>query len=62
MEAHLSIITCEKCGEPMEKVQPVLVVAEGEITEAAEEDLTFLGSCVRYACHLSCWDSVGGSE
>jgi hypothetical protein len=41
----------------MEKGQPVLVIAEGNITESGNE-LTFQGSCVRYACHLNCWDGV----
>ena len=55
MEAHLGVTTCDKCGKPMEKGQPILVIAEGSITESGEE-LTFQGSCVRYACHLDCWD------
>jgi len=58
MEACLGVTTCDKCGEPMERGQPILVIAEGSITEAGEE-LAFEGSCVRYACHLDCWDGVG---
>jgi len=55
MEAHLGVTTCDKCGKSMEKGQPILVIAEGSITES-REGLTFCGSCVRYACHLDCWD------
>lgn len=29
MEAHLGIITCDKCREPMKKAQNIIVVAEG---------------------------------
>lgn len=57
MEAHLGVTTCDKCQEPMTKGQPVLVIAEGNIAESSD-NLTFHGSCVRYACHLSCWDGV----
>ena len=57
MEAHLGVITCDKCGELMEKGQNVLVVAEGMITKSGDE-LDFQGSSVRYACHLDCWDGV----
>ena len=55
MEARLGITTCDKCGELMRESQPIIVIAEGNITESAEE-LTFQGSCVRYACRLDCWD------
>lgn len=55
MEARLGVTTCDKCGKSMEKGQPILVIAEGSITESREE-LTFQGSCIRYACHLDCWD------
>jgi len=57
MEAHLGVITCDKCRELMKKGQNVLVVTEGVVTESGEE-LDFQGSCVRYACHLDCWDGV----
>jgi len=57
MEARLGVTTCDKCGEPMKKGQNVLVVAEGDITKSGDE-LDFQGSCVRYACHLDCWDGV----
>jgi len=57
MEAHLGVTTCDKCGEPMNKGQNILVVTEGVITESGDE-LDFQGSCVRYACHLTCWDGV----
>jgi len=57
MEAHLGVITCDKCGELMEKGQNVLVVAEGVILNS-DNELDFQGSCVRYACHLGCWDGV----
>ena len=57
MEARLGVTTCDKCGEPMKKGQNILVVAEGAITESGVE-LDFQGSCVRYACHLDCWDGV----
>ncbi len=57
MEARLGVITCDKCGELMEKGQNVLVVAEGKIINSNNE-IDFQGSCVRYACHLDCWDGV----
>ena len=57
MEARLGVTTCDKYGEPMKKGQNVLVVAEGDITKSGDE-LDFQGSCVRYACHLDCWDGV----
>jgi len=57
MEARLGITTCDKCGEPMKKGKNVLVVAEGDITKSGDE-LDFQGSCVRYACHVDCWDGV----
>jgi len=55
LRAHLGVIICDKCREPMKGGQPILVIAEGNITESGDE-LTFEGSCVRYACHLDCWD------
>jgi len=61
MEAHLGIITCDKCGEPMKKGQNILIVAEGTITKS-EDELDFQGSCVRYACHFDCWDGVEEGE
>lgn len=57
MEARLGVTTCDKCGKPMEEGQPVLIIAEGNVTESHDE-LNFQGSCVRYACHLDCWDSI----
>jgi len=57
MKAHLGVTTCDKCGELMKKEQSILVVAEGGITKSGEE-LDFQGSCIRYACHLDCWDGV----
>ncbi len=57
MKAHLGIITCDKCGKPMKKAQNIIVVAEGVISESGDE-LDFQGSCIRYACHLDCWDGV----
>ena len=57
MEAHLGVITCDKCGELMEKGQNVLVVAEGVITKS-DDELDFKGSSVRYTCHLDCWGGV----
>lgn len=57
MEARLRVATCDKCGKVMEKGEPVLILAEGSITESNDE-LTFQGSCVRYACHLDCWDGI----
>ncbi len=61
MKAHLGIINCDKCEEPMTKGQQVLVIAEGVVTESGGE-LDFHGSCVRYACHLDCWDGVEEGE
>jgi len=37
MEAHLGVTTCDKCGKPMEQEQPILVVAEGDVTEPGDE-------------------------
>jgi len=61
MEARLGITTCDKCGKPMEKEQPVLIIAEGVIAES-NCMVTYEGSCVRYACHLDCWDGVEEAE
>lgn len=57
MEACLGVTTCDKCWKLMVEGQPILVVAEGSITKSGDE-LTFQGSCVRYACHLGCWDGI----
>ncbi len=57
MKARLGVTTCDKCGKPMKEGQPILVIAEGSISESNDE-LSFEGSCVRYACHLDCWDGV----
>jgi len=57
MEAILSVTTCDKCRQPMEKDQRILLISEGDITESGEE-LTFKVSLVRYACHLDCWDGI----
>jgi hypothetical protein len=60
MEAKLGVTTCDKCQQPMAKGQPVLIIVEGGITES-DDMLTFRdsrGSCVRYACHLNCWDGA----
>ena len=57
MEACLGVITCDKCREPMKKDQNVLVLAEGAITKS-DNELDFQGSCIRYACHLDCWDGI----
>jgi len=61
MEAHLGIITCDKCGELMTKEQNVIILAEG-IIKNSNDELDFEGSCVRYACHLDCWDGVEENE
>ena len=58
VKTHLGVVTCDKCGDVMQKGQRVLVVAEGAIAEAGEELLTFEQSWIRYACHLDCWDGV----
>jgi hypothetical protein len=57
MEAKLGVITCDKCGEPMKKGQNILVIAEEAVAHSNDE-LDFQGACVRYACHLKCWDGV----
>ena len=59
MEAKLGVTTCDKCHKPMTKGQPVLVIAEGTIAES-NDILTFNGSSIRYACHLTCWDRAEG--
>ena len=56
MKARLGVATCDKCGEAMKEREPILIIAEGNITESGD-DLTFEGSCVRHACHLDCWDN-----
>ncbi len=61
MKARLGVTTCDKCGKLMEKGQTILIVAEGNVTESGEE-LNFQGSCVRYACHLDCWDGFEENE
>ncbi len=61
MEVHLGVVTCDKCGEPMEKGQPVLIIADGIITES-NCVLTFEGSNVRYACHLGCGGDIEEGE
>jgi len=55
MEARLGITKCDKRGNLVEEEQPILVIAEGSVAESGE-GLTFCGSCIRYACHLDCWD------
>ena len=57
MEARLSVITCDKCGEVMREDQNILIIAERVVREA-EPELDFHGTGVRYACHLDCWDGV----
>jgi hypothetical protein len=61
MEAKLGVTTCDKCQEPMTKGQPVIIITEGNITKS-DDTLTFDGSCVQYACHLTCWDGVEESK
>jgi len=61
MEVHLGVVTCDKCGEPMEKGHPVLIIADGVIVES-NCVLTFEGANVRYACHLGCGDCVEEAE
>ncbi len=58
MEAQLSVITCDKCGEPMEAGQRVLVIAGGNIVRERDEFIDFEGDGIRYACHMDCWDGV----
>ncbi|MBI2851143.1 MAG: hypothetical protein HYX80_08920 [Chloroflexi bacterium] len=57
MDARLGVITCDKCGEPMEKGQNVIIITEGKIANSNDEP-DFQGSGVRYACHINCWDNV----
>ena len=57
MEAHLGVITCDKCRKLMKKGQNVLVVVEGMIINS-DDELDFQGSSVRHACHIDCWDGV----
>lgn len=61
MDAFLGVITCDKCGEPMEKGQNIITVTEGQIA-GSNEVLDFQGVAVRYACHIACWDGVKESE
>jgi hypothetical protein len=57
MEAKLGVTTCDKCQKPMEKGQPIVILVEGTITES-NDTLTFDGSCIQYACHLTCSDRI----
>ena len=57
IEAKLGVTTCDKCQEPMTKGQSVIIITEGSITDS-KKDLAYQGSCVRYACHFSCWDEA----
>jgi len=37
----------------------VVVVSEGWIRGPKHKDLiTFWGSCIKYACHLKCWNGI----
>ena len=63
MEASLGVHTCDKCGKQIRRNQQVVVIAEGWIKGPKREGLkTFWGSCVRYACHLDCWNGVEEAE
>jgi hypothetical protein len=57
MNAVLGVKTCDKCDEEMGEGQKVLIIAEGMVSESGDV-LNFHDICVRYACHLSCWDGV----
>jgi hypothetical protein len=57
IEAKLGVTTCDKCGEPMVKGQPVIIISEGSITKS-NDNLTFNGSYVQYAYHRDCWDGI----
>jgi len=61
MEARLGVTTCDKCGTPMKEGKSILVIAEGNIAES-DDELTFQGSCVPYACYLDCWDGIEENE
>ena len=52
MDACLGVSTCDECGKPMERGQPIPVLAEGNITES-DHELAFRGSCIRCAGHIS---------
>ena len=59
MEVHLSVFTCDKCGEVMDRDQPILIIAEGIIVDVdSYEMMAVQGSSVRYACHLDCWNGI----
>ena len=58
MEAGLSVITCDKCGEPMEVGQRVFVIAGGSIARETEELIDFEGDGIQFACHMGCWDGI----
>lgn len=63
MEAKLGIPTCDKCGKPMKRNHEVIVIADGWIRGPKHDDLiNFWGSCVRYACHRTCWDGIEEGE
>lgn len=59
IEAQLSVLTCDKCRKPLKRDEPAVIIADGFIRGPKRKELiTFWGSCVRYACHLDCWDGV----
>lgn len=59
MEASLGVLTCDKCDKPLRRNQQVVVIADGWIRGPKHDDLIiFWGSCVRYACHRTCWRGV----
>lgn len=62
VQACLGVITCDKCNEPMEKGQKIIIIAEGTIAGEEDDLLAFQGNQVRYACHLDCWDGVEEDE
>jgi len=63
MLAFLGVVTCDKCGKPMERDNEVVIVAEGVIRAKGQADMLPLwASCIRYACHFGCWDGIEEAE
>jgi hypothetical protein len=57
MEMILGEPTCDKCGEPMQKGQNIVIIGLSTVARACCE-LEVPEPEIRYACHLDCWDGV----
>lgn len=57
MELILGVTTCDKCGEPMNQGQQIVVVGQSMVG-GSNDELIVPDPEIRYACHLECWDEV----